>query len=211
MLGDAPLSLREFVMQEPLPLATIQTAVFEFLRGRTDCAVYGAHSVNAYVAQQRATEDIDIESTLAAELAEELKVFLNQKFYIATRVREIRGGIGYRVYQVREPENRHLIDVRPVKELSPIQRVDDVQIVEPAVAVANKLQAICARKGKPKALTDERDLMHLLMTFPELKAAEGPVRERIEAAGGDPEVRALWRHWVDRVIEPEDEDDEFDW
>ena len=31
MIGDGALSFREFVMREPLPLATIQEAVLEFL------------------------------------------------------------------------------------------------------------------------------------------------------------------------------------
>lgn len=197
-------------MHEPLPLATIQAAVFEFLRGRTDCAVYGAQSVNAYVDQQRATEDVDIESTRAEELAEELRQFLNDKFYIAARVRSVRGGIGFRVYQVRKPANRHLIDVRPVDLLSTINVVDGVQIVEPAVAIANKAQALVSRKGKAKAFTDARDLTHLLLTFPDLKTPVGPVRDRLDAAGASPEVIELWNQWVKRVIEPEDEDDEFD-
>ncbi|MEM6459875.1 MAG: hypothetical protein AAF710_10855 [Planctomycetota bacterium] len=211
MLGDAPLSLREFVMHEPLPVATIQAAVFEFLRDRRDCAVFGSQSVNAYVSEQRSTEDIDIESTRAEELAEELRRFLNEKFYIAVRVRSVRGGIGFRVYQVRKPENRHLIDVRPVPELSPVQIVDEVQIVAPHVAIANKVQSIESRKGKPKALTDARDLMHLLMTFPDLQTPEGPVRDRLVANGADAEVLAAWDGWAARVLEPEDPDDEFDY
>lgn len=44
MLGDGALTLREFVMQEPLPLATIHRAVLEFLRGLDDAVVYGAQA-----------------------------------------------------------------------------------------------------------------------------------------------------------------------
>ena len=36
MFGDGSLTFREFIMREPLPLATIHDAVLEFLRGRTD-------------------------------------------------------------------------------------------------------------------------------------------------------------------------------
>lgn len=211
MLGDAPLMLREFLMDEPLPLATIQKAVFEFLRGRTDCAVFGAYAVNAYVGEIRATEDVDIESTRAAAVAEEIKQYLNQRFFIATRVRSVRGGIGFRVYQVRKPENRHLVDVRPVEQLPPHQVVDGVQVVTPIVAIANKLQAVHGRQGKLKALTDARDLALLLQTFPDLKTEGGAVRERLEANGAGAAVMELWREWVHKTIEPENEEDEFDY
>ena len=36
-------------MRERIPLATVQDAVLEFLRGRDDAAVFGAQAVNAYV------------------------------------------------------------------------------------------------------------------------------------------------------------------
>ena len=60
-------------MREPLPLATIHDAVLEFLRGRDDVVVFGATAVNAYVDEPRMTQDIDLMSTRAAELAEELR------------------------------------------------------------------------------------------------------------------------------------------
>lgn len=49
MFGDGSLTLREFAMREPLPLATIHDAVLEFLRGRQDAVLFGAQAVNAYV------------------------------------------------------------------------------------------------------------------------------------------------------------------
>ncbi len=85
MFGDGSLTFREFVMREPLPLATIHDAVLEFLRGRTDAVLFGAHAVNAYVDEARMTQDVDILSTRAAELAEELRVSLSQSFQIAVR------------------------------------------------------------------------------------------------------------------------------
>src|SRR5213078_571873 len=100
MFGDGALSFREFAMREPLPLATIHDAILEFLRGREDAVLFGAHAVNAYVSEPRMTQDVDIASTRAEEWAEELRAFLNQRFHIAVRVRTVRGGIGYRIYQV---------------------------------------------------------------------------------------------------------------
>ena len=40
-VGDGSLTFREFIMREPLPLATIHDAVLEFLRGRTDAVLFG--------------------------------------------------------------------------------------------------------------------------------------------------------------------------
>src|SRR5438093_9355254 len=101
MLAEGSLTFREFAMAEPLPLATIQAAVLEFLRHRTDAVLFGAQAVNAYVAEPRMTQDVDIASTRAPELAEELRAYLNERFRIAVRVREVLEGVGYRIYQVR--------------------------------------------------------------------------------------------------------------
>ena len=67
-------------MQESLPLATIQNAVLEFLRDREDAVVFGAQAVNAYVGDPRMTQDIDLLSTRAEDLAQELRDYLNKSF-----------------------------------------------------------------------------------------------------------------------------------
>ena len=91
-------------MREPLPLATIHEAVLEFLRGRDDVVVFGATAVNAYVGEPRMTQDIDLMSTRANELAEELREYLGERFHIAVRVRTVRGDRGYRcVSQYQTP------------------------------------------------------------------------------------------------------------
>src|SRR6266481_9234411 len=102
MFGDGSLTFREFIMREPLPLATIHDAVLEFLRGRTDAVLFGAHAVNAYVDEARMTQDVDILSPRAPELAEEIRKHLNDRFKIAARVRKVRDGLGYRIYQVQK-------------------------------------------------------------------------------------------------------------
>lgn len=88
-------------MREPLPLSTIQNAVLDFLRGRNDAVLCGAQAVNAYVAEPRMSQDVDLQSTRAAELAEELREHLHAQFHIAVRTPEAGGGRGYRVYQTR--------------------------------------------------------------------------------------------------------------
>src|SRR2546430_2690827 len=90
MLNAGVLTFQEFVMHEPLPLASIHEAVLEFLRGRDDVVVFGATAVNAYVSEPRMTQDIDLMSTRAAELAEEIREYLSERFHIAVRIRVIR-------------------------------------------------------------------------------------------------------------------------
>lgn len=209
MFGDGALTFQEFAMREPHPLAVIHDAVLEFLRGRNDAVVFGAQAVNAYVKEPRMTQDVDIASTRAVELAEELRKFLNERFHIAVRVRTIREGLGYRIYQVRKPENRHLVDVRPVDSLPPAQRVKKVLVVTPPELIANKVASMVSRGKKRKGIMDHADLAILLLTFPELKAEEGPVAERLRAASASPEVMAAWMDLVAEEILPEDEDDKF--
>src|SRR5437588_12713981 len=85
MFSADVLTFREFVMNEPLPLAQIQNAVLEFLRDREDVVVFGAQAVNAYVDEPRMTQDIDLLSPRAEELAEELRAHLRERFHIAVR------------------------------------------------------------------------------------------------------------------------------
>lgn len=209
MFGDGPLSFREAVMREPLPLATIHDAVLDFLRGRTDAVLFGAQAVNAYVDEPRATQDVDVMSTRAADLAEDIRAHLNQKFHIAVRVRNVRDGLGYRIFQLRKPESRHLVDVRPVPAFPPTRVVDEVMVVAPAELVANKVTAFHRRQGKPKAFSDRRDLAVLLLAFPELKSEHGAVLDRLQAAGADAAVLAAWRDVVAADVTPEDDADEF--
>jgi hypothetical protein len=209
MFGDGSLTFQEFAMREPHPLAVIQDAVLVFLRDRSDAVLFGAQAVNAYVSVPRLTQDVDIASTRALELAEELKAYLNEKFHIAVRVRTVREGLGYRIYQVRKPENRHLVDVRPVEELPPAKRVKKILVVTPPELIAGKVSAWVRRRAKPKSGSDWRDIASLLLNFPELKSVEGPVAERLKAAGAAPEVLAAWKEIVAQEILPEDEDEEF--
>lgn len=209
MLNAGTLTFREFMMHEPLPLATIQAAVLEFLRGRDDAVVFGAQAVNAYVREPRMSQYIDLLSSRAAELAQELRDYLSERFHIAVRVREVGTGRGYRLYQVQKAGNRHLVDVRPVATLPPTRRIEQVLVAAPAELIAGKVIAYHQRRGKPKAGTDWRDLAMLLLTFPELKREPGPVSERLQAAGADPAVLTIWKELVAQEIQPADEDDEF--
>jgi len=209
MGADGSLTFREFMMGEPVPLAAIQEAVLEFLRGRDDAAVFGAQAVNAYVDEARMTQDVDIVSPRAAELAAELRDLLADRFGIALRVRELGSGRAYRVYQVRKPRNRHLADVRLVDALPPTQRLEAVLVVSPEELIAGKVVAYHRRKGTPKAGTDWRDLAMLLLQFPDLKASQGPVRRRLEAGEADVGVLDTWEDLVAQEIAPADDEEGF--
>lgn len=209
MFDAGTLTFREFVMKEPLPLATVQNAVLEFLRGRDDGVVFGAQAVNAYVPEPRMTQDVDVLSTRAEAFAEELREHLSQRFHIAVRVREIGKGRGYRLFQIRKSGNRHLVDVRPVESLPPTQRVAGVLVIAPAELIASKVISYHRRLAQPKSFTDRRDIAMLLLQFPELKHPSGPVADALRAAGVEPEVLAAWDDLVAQEIQPPDADDEF--
>jgi Nucleotidyl transferase AbiEii toxin, Type IV TA system len=209
MMNAGVLTFNEFAMREPLPLATVQEAVLEFLRGRDDVVVFGAAAVNAYVPEPRMTQDIDLMSPRAAELAEELRQYLSERFHVAIRVRTIGEGKGYRVFQVQKGGNRHLVDVRSVTTLPESQRIEDILVVSPTALIALKVTSYHARRGNPKAFSDRRDLAMLLLAFPDLKKASGTVESALKSIGATEEVLNSWREIAAEEIRPPSEDDKF--
>lgn len=203
---DGALTLREFLMGEPLPLATIHAAVLEFLQGREDAILFGAQAVNAYVETPRMTQDIDVLSSRSAELAEELRQHLADRFRIRVRTRTVAQGDGYRIYQLREPKNRHLVDIRGVSSMPEYRTIGGVRVVSPVELIAQKVSSFASRQRSAKGGTDLADLRRLLLAFPELKGPEGPVTERLGASSASAEVLDLWRDLAAQEIPPEDED-----
>src|SRR5713101_2993650 len=210
MLNAGSLTFEEFAMREQLPLATIHDAVLEFLRGRDDAVVFGAQAVNAYVGEARMSQDIDLISTRAVELAEELREHLSEGFHIAVRVQEIGAGKGYRLFQIQKPRNRHLVDLRTVETLPHTERIEDVLVTSPPDLIAQKVISYHARCGQPKAGTDWRDLAMLLLTFPELKKEQGAVSEALKSLSANEDAMKAWSELVAQdIVEPED-DGEFE-
>lgn len=193
-------------MSETLPLATIQEAVLEFLRGRDDVVVFGAQAVNAYVPEPRMSQDIDLLSPRAGELAEEMRSHLSDKFHVAIRVRQVADGRGFRLYQIQKTGNRHLVDIRLVASLPPARRIAEVLVASPEELIALKVIAYHLRRGQPKSGTDWRDIAMLLLTFPELKREDGPVMERLKAENAGEEAVTLWRELIHQEIQAEDDD-----
>lgn len=211
LLADAPLTFREFMTREPLPLASIFREIFLFLQTRPDAVLFGAHAVNAYCEPERMTQDVDLLATNAAGLAEDLRAHLATTFHVAMRVREVAAGVEFRIYQVQKPKNRHLVQVRQVPELPAHRVVDGIRVIAPADLVAMKASAMTQRQHRPKGSTDMTDLLRLLLAFPELKTDEGAVAEQLRARGADDAAFAAWRDLVREPIEPdEDETDDDD-
>ena len=170
--------------------------------------MFGAQAVNAYVSEPRMSQDIDLVSTRATELAEELREYLSERFHIAVRVRVIGAGKGYRLFQIQKPRNRHLVDVRGAESLPHAQRIEDVLVMSPPELIAHKVIAYHARRGQPKAGTDWRDLAMLLLTFPELKKEQGAVSEALRSMQAGEDVMKAWNELVAQEIVESDDDGE---
>ncbi len=209
MLNAGVLTFKEFAIREPLLLATIHEAVLEFLRGRDDVVVFGATAVNAYVDEPRMTQDIDLMSTRAMSLADELRGHLSERFHIAVCVRTVRGDKGYRLFQVQKTGNRHLVDVRPVEDLPQSQLIAGILVLAPAQLIAQKAVSFHSRQGQPKGFSDMRDLAVLFLTFPEMKTESGLVSNALEAIGATAEEMKTWREIVAQELSAPNDDDEF--
>ena len=178
---ERSLTFQQFAMGEPGPLSAIQEFVLEMLRDREDVAVYGAQAVNAYVDEPRMSQEVDILTVHAEHLAEQIRSALNKAFQIATRVRSVPSGLGFHVYQVRKPKNRHLVDGRHVAELPRCQRVERILVPTAPELISQKVISMVGRPNTAKGMTDVADLRRLLLAFPDLKTQDGPVKRSLLA------------------------------
>jgi hypothetical protein len=108
LLLDAPLTFREFMSHEEVPLASIFREALELLATRPDAVLFGAQAVNAYCDPPRMTSDLDVLSLDPGGLAESLRATLSDRFRLAARVRVVEPAQSYRVDQIREPRNRQI-------------------------------------------------------------------------------------------------------
>lgn len=193
-------------MNEPLPLSKIQEAVLEFMQGRDDVVLFGAQAVNAYVREPRATQDVDVISSRAREFAEELRDELDKRFHIAVRIREVKDK-GLRLYQVRKEGNRHLVDVRIEGDLPSARIVSDIAVLAPVELIVSKILSYEARRGKPKAGTDWRDLAELLNRFPDLKTKDGDVAQVLSERNASDFAKTFWNDLVEQDLSVDEDDD----
>lgn len=210
MVSAGGLTFREYIVQDPLPLSRLHEAMLDFLRGRDDAVVFGAPAVNAHVAGPRMTQDADIMSAAAEDLAESLRRYLAEVFHSAVRVRTVAGGRGLRVYQVQKAGNRHLAGIRAVDHLPPVNRLNGIPVLDIMGLIARKVVSLNARRGSPEAGTDWRALALLLLNYPGLKRDPGPVTDRLISLGAYPAGLSAWRDLVGQEFRAEGDEDEFD-
>jgi hypothetical protein len=206
MLADYSLTLQEFSMANEVTLGEIHRVVLNFLQNRNDAIVFGAQAVNLYVDEPRMTQDVDVMSTIAAELAELIRSEVHQKLNIATRVRSVSNERGFRVDQLRSPSNRHLVDVRQVDELLPSRSIEGILVVEPEELVVLKLFSLASRPNTPKGMTDRADLLRLLLAFPEYRSNSVKIHSLLEKREAPDEVMAIWESVISSEIQPDSDD-----
>jgi hypothetical protein len=206
LLLDAPVTVREVMTHEEVPLADVFREVGRFLIGREDVVLFGAQAVNVYAETERMTQDVDVMSPRAEALTEELRQRLADRLRMATRVRVVASGAGYRLYQVRKPKNRHLVDVRQVDVLPAFRVIEGMRVVAPEELVAMKVIGMAARRGRPKELSDRLDVKRLLLALPALKCSEGGVHQRLLAMGAPSATLELWRELVREPSVAEEDD-----
>ena len=98
MINLGILTFQEYAMDESLPLTLPHQAMLDFLQRRSDVIVFSAQAVNKYVNEARMTQDIDLISTHAQKLAEELRLHLHDRFQIAVRVQNVANGRCFRIF-----------------------------------------------------------------------------------------------------------------
>ena len=108
-------------MREPLPLATIHDAVLEFLRGRDDAVLYRCPGGQCLCRGTADDPGRGHRLDRRVELAEELRKYLNQTLHIAVGFARSEKEWVIAFIRCAKPENRHLVDMRPVDELPPAQ------------------------------------------------------------------------------------------
>ena len=194
-------------MNESLPLGQIHQTVLKFLQERKDVVLFGAQAVNAYVDVPRMTEDVDVMAIHGEALSKELCAHLHQAHKIAVRVRNVASGKGYRIYQLRTPTNRHLVDIRQVDALPVWQLIDDICVIDPVELLALKIISMSARSHTPKGQTDKADLMRLLITFPEYKSIDNAVVKSLNRLSATSMAHQAWIDLVARDIQPDSNDD----
>jgi hypothetical protein len=149
------------------------------------------------------TQDVVILSSRAAELGEELREHLSTLFHVAIRIRTAEAQGSYRLYQLREPKNRRLADIRSVLTLPTSNLMEGLSVIAPDALIATKVVSYHHRRGRPKAGTDWRDIAELLLKLPELKSNSGAVATHLLAAAVTPAVIATWEEIVKQRIDPE--------
>jgi hypothetical protein len=138
-----------------------------------------------------------------------LRAYLSQQFQIAVSVRTVANGLGHRLYQVRKPADRRLVDVRGVDGLPPHHVAEDVMVMPPAELIRQKVVGMVSRSGTVKPMIDLADIRRLLLAFPHLKVLDGLVAERLRASGAPAPALEAWREIAAEEIVAENDEDGY--
>ena len=138
----------------------IHREVFAFLVNK-QAVIQGAYAVGHYtqVTQvERETRDLEIVSTYAQALAEELKKTLNKKLGLKIRVREKKI-----VYQVYETGQRHqtIVNIEKATILPAFVEASGLKIMERETLIERKERAAVSRGETIKVAYDRADLLAL--------------------------------------------------
>jgi hypothetical protein len=186
---DLSLTHQEYMDPSRVTLAELQRAVFHALRDRTDVVVIGAHAVNAHVpGHPRMTSDVDVLSTNAEALAEQLRQELRDRFHIALRIRRARHV--WRVYRTgafRFP----LVDIQPTKVLPRAVVKGRVRYIAPEELMVLKVLAAADRQHRAKGHQDRADIANLLTQFPSLRTSKR-IEAILSASKASPNALAIW-------------------
>lgn len=175
------LSLSEYIMQEPLPLAVLHEAILDFCRGREDVCVFGAQALSRHTGVRRMTQNVDIMAEQPETCAHDLAKYLTSRYphQMAARVRVIRRDdrvLGYRVYQQRSEErggNRHLADIRILDVPRAALSVENgITYTSSKLTLAMKAIAATVRTNSLKRDQDRIDVRRLLLAMPSITAAD---------------------------------------
>ena len=198
------ITLHEVNQPMEVSLSEIHRSILTRLQNRPDLVVFGAYAVNAYLKPQdvRMTADINIQALQGKSLASDISQYLPQKFYIATRIREIGDGKAWRIYQILKSGNRNLVDIRQVETLPNFEVINDLQILAPLELIEAKVMSAYARQQQPKGFSDLRDLYSLMLTFPELV-------DRIQLKSQNEKLLEFWQSLQSQDINLPDPDDDL--
>jgi hypothetical protein len=154
------------------------------------------------------TQDVDLMSTQGSEIAELIHAEVHQRLNIAVRVRSVANEKGFRVYQLRSPTDRHLVDVRQVDMLLPSSEFEGILVVDPDELVVLKLISLASRLNTPKGMTDRADLLRLLLKFPEFRTNRGIIDMILVRQEAPVDVVTLWNQFCNTIIDVDVDVDE---
>ena len=89
------------------------------------------------------------------------------------------------------------------------QVIDNIQVILPPDLICQKVISMVSRSKSAKGPSDLTDVRRLLLTFPELKALEGPVANRLRESGASATIVEAWREIATQEIIAENDDDGY--